>query len=136
MAALSKTTVLKELHALKDVLPLEVRYMVDELARVQDLLVARLQLASSVLSNQTSTYLSRVSLHVAVNTEKVNVVMKRLNAISTIMLPLLAIQGIFSMNVKVPGGDVANLNWFWSLVGVFVLSTIVLFFAFKRLGWW
>lgn len=136
MAALSKTTLLKELHAQKGLLPYDVRYMLEELATVQEQLVARLQLASSVLSNQTSTYLSRVSLHVAVNTEKVNVVMKKLNAISTIMLPLLAIQGIFSMNVKVPGGDVNNLHWFWGLCAVFVLSTIILFFGLKKLKWW
>lgn len=136
MAALSKTTLLKDLYALKDYFALDTRYFLEELATAQSQLVARLTLAASVLANQTSTYLSRVSLHVAVNTEGVNQVMKKLNAISTIMLPLLAIQGIFSMNVKVPGRDVPNLNWFWSLCGVFVLSTIILFFGFKRLGWW
>ena len=136
MSALSKTTLLKDLHALKDLLSLDTRYFLEELAMVQQQLNTRLGLAANVLSNQASTYLSRVSLHVAVNSESVNQVMKKLNAISTIMLPLLAIQGIFSMNVKVPGRDVDNLNWFWSLCAVFVLSTVILWYGLKRLGWW
>lgn len=136
MSALSKMTVLKDVSALKETLSLDTRYFLDELATLQEQLISRLQLAANVLSNQTSTYLSRVSLHVAVNSESVNVVMKKLNAISTIMLPLLAIQGIFSMNVKVPGRDVENLNWFWSLCAFFALSTVVLWFGLRRLGWW
>lgn len=136
MAALSKTTLLKDLYALKDYFSLDTRYFLEELALAQEQLVARLTLAASVLANQTSTYLSRVSLHVAVNSENVNTVMKKLNAISTIMLPLLTIQGIFSMNVKVPGRDVPNLNWFWGLCAFFAVSTVVLFFGLKRLGWW
>ena len=62
--------------------------------------------------------------------------MKRFGAISTLCLPLLVAQGMFSMNVEVPGRDVNNLAWFGGITSTFLAIIVIGFFIFKRIDWW
>lgn len=41
-------------------------------------------------------------------------VLGKLTVLGTIVLPMNIICGMWGMNVKVPGQEVDNLNWFWS----------------------
>lgn len=41
-------------------------------------------------------------------------VLGKLTVLGTIVLPMNIICGMWGMNVKVPGQDIENLNWFWS----------------------
>lgn len=41
-------------------------------------------------------------------------VLGKLTVLGTIVLPLNIIGSLWGMNVKVPGQDIDNLDWFWS----------------------
>jgi Mg2+ and Co2+ transporter CorA len=40
-------------------------------------------------------------------------VLGKLTVLGTIVLPMNIICGMWGMNVKVPGQEIDNLNWFW-----------------------
>jgi len=57
-------------------------------------------------------------------------IMKLLTIISTTLLPLTFLTGLYGMNVGLPFED--SPNFFWILIGVMVLVVIVLLLFFKR----
>jgi magnesium transporter len=91
--------------------------------RVFDLLDTYRDLISSSLD----AYLSTVS-------NQMNVIMKTLTIVSTIMLPLTLLSGIFGMNfAHMPGTE---SPWgFWALMGLMVLIGVGMTFYFKRRKW-
>jgi len=100
--------------------------------------LARTQLLNDVLSSQARTSSARVAMELTHHNERANLIMRRLNIISTVMLPLLVIQGIFSMNVPIPGqfNVVKNYDWLIGLTCFYLLSATSMFLTFHRLGWW
>ncbi len=60
-------------------------------------LIRRLDLTYRMLSSLVSTYLERVSFEVALTSEQSNKVQEKFNAVGTILLPLLVIQGMHFM---------------------------------------
>lgn len=79
-----------------------------------------------------NTYTSLLSLEAAISSEKTNLIMKQLNLVATIMLPMTVIVGLFGMNVKVPGQNYNNLVWFYSISGILLLIVIILFILFRK----
>jgi hypothetical protein len=57
--------------------------------------------ARETLNNLNNTYLARVSIEVAEASNRMNVVMKKFNAIATILLPMTVVTGLWGMNVAV-----------------------------------
>lgn len=59
--------------------------------------------ARETLSNVNNTYLARVSIEVSEASNRMNHVMKKFNAMATVVLPLTLVTGLWGMNVPVPG---------------------------------
>lgn len=99
----------------------------------------KLKLARETLRSLNSVYLAKVSIELAVASNEMNVVMRRLAALSAIFLPLTLLSGIFGMNVRVPGmidmpGTPSGYQWFIGII-LFMASLaalIGLFFKWKR----
>mmetsp|Transcript_16893 Transcript_16893/g.43112 ORF Transcript_16893/g.43112 Transcript_16893/m.43112 type:complete len:522 (+) Transcript_16893:66-1631(+) len=98
------------------------------------LMLQTLSFASDTLNNLTSTYLARVSIEVALASNQMNDVMKKFNAVATLMLPLTLLAGLFGMNVSVPGETVEYIPFFL-IVGFCALFCILGVVMFKKSGW-
>lgn len=55
--------------------------------------------------------------------------------VATIFLPLNLLAGMMGMNVKVPGRDVDNLDWFLSIIGFMIALSLILLSLFKCVKW-
>jgi magnesium transporter len=63
-----------------------------------------------------------------------NDVLNVLTIISTIMLPLFVITGIFGMNVHFPGENTST--GFWVITGVMIASVVAMVWYFRYKRWW
>jgi magnesium transporter len=59
-------------------------------------------------------------------------VLGKLTVLGTIVLPMNIICGMWGMNVKVPGQDIDNLYWFWSITGGLFVFGLASFLIAKR----
>lgn len=66
----------------------------------------------------------------SLQTNKTNEIMKLMTIISTIMLPLTVITGLFGMNLDFP--FIANVKAFWAVIGSMVVVTALLIIYFQR----
>jgi len=124
---------------LKDI---QIPYLRDIFDHVLTML-EKIETTSEALNDLQANYLAIISIDVAESSNDMNEVMKLLTAISTIMLPLSLITGIFGMNLKIPyqgDTDATNpANWrelapFWVLSGAMILYTLLVLSYFKRVG--
>ena len=65
--------------------------------------------------------------------EKTADVLGKLTVLGTIVLPMNIVTGMWGMNVLVPGQNVDNLSWFWSITAGLVLFGLVSYFIAKRI---
>jgi magnesium transporter len=63
-----------------------------------------------------------------------NDVLNVLTIISTIMLPLFVITGIFGMNVHFPGENTGT--GFWVITGAMIASVVAMVWYFRYKRWW
>ena len=99
------------------------RDVYDHFARVTELVDSYRELVTSLLEAQFSMQSNRM-----------NEIMKRLTIISTIMLPLSLVAGIYGMNFK----HMPELDWqFGYPLAVLMMAAIdtYLFFRFRKSGW-
>ncbi|KAI9781841.1 MAG: CorA metal ion transporter [Geoglossum umbratile] len=68
-----------------------------------------------ILSRSHSNYLAQINIRMNERQEQTADVLGRLTVLGTIVLPMNIITGLWGMNVLVPGQDIDNLNWFWSI---------------------
>lgn len=66
----------------------------------------------------------------SLQTNKTNEIMKLMTIISTIMLPLTVITGLFGMNLDFP--FLANVKAFWGVIASMVVITVFLIIYFQR----
>ncbi|EAU29838.1 conserved hypothetical protein [Aspergillus terreus NIH2624] len=71
----------------------------------------------TLLSRAHSNYLAQINILMNERQEQTADVLGKLTVLGTIVVPLNIICGMWGMNVKVPGQDVDNLHWFWSITG-------------------
>lgn len=64
---------------------------------------------------------------------KTNEIMRVLTIISTIVLPLTFITGLYGMNVALPLGGAKYA--FWSVIGCCIITIVLLLISFKRKRW-
>lgn len=77
---------------------------------------------------------SLVDLHLSVASQRLGEVMKFLTVLSTIMLPLTLIAGIYGMNFDA----MPELRWRWGYsfaLGLMATTTIAFLWFFRRRGW-
>jgi magnesium transporter len=68
----------------------------------------------TLLSRAHSNYLAQITIRMNERQEQSADILGKLTVLGTIVLPMNIICGMWGMNVKVPGQEVDNLNWFWS----------------------
>jgi len=90
---------------------------------------------ADMLEQVTALFLGRISLDSNVQSFEAGESMRRFTAIATIMLPLLFVQGLFSMNIGLPGKGVNNTHWFWGINTMSVTICIVLLLLLKYIKW-
>ncbi|KAM0751667.1 cora-domain-containing protein [Meredithblackwellia eburnea MCA 4105] len=70
-----------------------------------------------ILSRSHSNYLAQISIEMTDANNQINDVLSKLTALGTVLIPMNLITGLWGMNVHVPGQNVENLHWFFSIVG-------------------
>src|SRR5690606_31299736 len=85
-----------------------------------------------MLSRSYSNYLAQVSVEAVQANMRANEVLSKITLLGTILVPLNLICGLFGMNVRVPGMDTENLNWFYGICGVIGLIVVVSLVEAKR----
>jgi magnesium transporter len=99
------------------------RDVYDHMARVMELIDSHRELTTSLLD-----------AHFSIQGEKMNQIMKRLTLISTIMLPLTLIAGIYGMNFE----NMPELKWphgyYFALALMLAIGTFVVAY-FKSKKW-
>jgi Mg2+ and Co2+ transporter CorA len=83
----------------------------------------------------SKSYLGRNAIEVAMFARAVAVPMLRLNTIYVMALPLIILEGLFTLNLKVPGESTTSLHWFWGIITVCVTITLIELLLIFRLGW-
>ena len=71
----------------------------------------------------------------SMQTNKTNEIMKMLTLLSSIILPLTFITGLFGMNVMFPFITSTKVA-FWIIIGVMLVVSIALIYFFKHRKWW
>ncbi|RMD42959.1 hypothetical protein DV735_g2184, partial [Chaetothyriales sp. CBS 134920] len=86
----------------------------------------------ALLSRAHSNYLAQVNIRMGERQESTADILGKLTVIGTIVLPMNIICGMWGMNVKVPGQEVDNLNWFWAITAGLILFAIACYTWCKR----
>ncbi|KAL8688790.1 MAG: hypothetical protein Q9224_004798 [Gallowayella concinna] len=86
----------------------------------------------TLLSRAHSNYLAQINIRMNERQEQTADVLGKLTVLGTIVLPMNIITGMWGMNVLVPGQDVDNLYWFWSITAGLLVFGVSCFFIAKR----
>ncbi|PGH06677.1 hypothetical protein AJ79_06461 [Helicocarpus griseus UAMH5409] len=86
----------------------------------------------TLLSRAHSNYLAQINIRMNERQEQTADVLGKLTVLGTIVLPMNIICGMWGMNVKVPGQDVDNLYWFWSITAGLFVFAVACFYIAKR----
>jgi len=100
----------------------------------------KLKLARATIGSLNEAYLAKVSIELSEAANRMNVVMRRLSALSAVFLPLTLVSGIFGMNVRVPGmigmpGTPDGFQWFVGIMIFMVLVALGIALSFKKKNW-
>ncbi|KAL0097970.1 hypothetical protein J3Q64DRAFT_1716088 [Phycomyces blakesleeanus] len=79
-----------------------------------------------------TNYLAQVNLELTETYAKTNGVMNRLTFLATVFVPLTLVGGLWGMNVKVPGGDHVDLNYFYWILGGMALYCVFSMYLGKQ----
>ncbi|PGH15142.1 hypothetical protein AJ80_05654 [Polytolypa hystricis UAMH7299] len=86
----------------------------------------------NLLSRAHSNYLAQINIRMNERQEQTADVLGKLTVLGTIVLPMNIICGMWGMNVKVPGQEIDNLYWFWSITAGLMMFAVVCFYVAKR----
>ncbi|KAL8808499.1 MAG: hypothetical protein Q9182_000050 [Xanthomendoza sp. 2 TL-2023] len=86
----------------------------------------------TLLSRAHSNYLAQINIRMNERQEQTADVLGKLTVLGTIVLPMNIITGMWGMNVLVPGQEVENLYWFWSITAGLLFFGVSCFFIAKR----
>lgn len=92
---------------------------------IQDHVITMMQAldqAGGTLDRSHSNYLAQISIELAETSNRMNFVVKRLTAATSLMLPLSLLSGVWGMNVVVPGQPFSS----WSDYGPFLIICSVM----------
>ncbi|KAF2739560.1 cora-domain-containing protein [Polyplosphaeria fusca] len=86
----------------------------------------------NLLSRAHSNYLAQINIRMNERQEKTSDILGKLTVLGTIVLPMNVVTGIWGMNCLVPGQDIENLNWFWSITAGLILFGCTCYLIAKR----
>ncbi|KAF9873131.1 putative CorA family metal ion transporter [Colletotrichum karsti] len=89
----------------------------------------------TMLSRSHSNYLAQLSIDNIDMGNRTNEFLSRVTVIATVIVPLNVVCGLFGMNVKVPWGDVENLNAFFGIMSGIILFAAVSLGVARRMGY-
>lgn len=96
-------------------------------------MVQNLNHYEKLLARSHSNYLAQINIDMTKVNNDMNDILGKITILGTIVLPLNIVTGLWGMNCIVPGQDVENLNWFWTiLTGMFIFS-ITCYYYVKRI---
>lgn len=78
-----------------------------------------------ILSRSHSNYLAQISIEMTDANNQINDVLSKLTALGTVLIPMNLVTGLWGMNVRVPGQDGPNLNWFGGILGCLAAFAII-----------
>ncbi|KAJ2401171.1 CorA metal ion transporter [Coemansia sp. RSA 2559] len=97
------------------------------LGDVLDHILTMLQNAAhydNVLSRAQANYLAQISIELTESSNRTNDVVAKLSALAAIVVPLNFITGMWGANVKVPGQDYDDLQYFFTILGMCMLYVV------------
>ena len=98
----------------------------DHLARVEDSIETAREVAAAVMD-----------IHLSVQSNRMNEIMKQLTAVATIFMPLTLISGIYGMNVLKGMWPPVLATWsFAAIVASMLLIALGMSLYFRRKNWW
>ncbi|KAF1810774.1 cora-domain-containing protein [Eremomyces bilateralis CBS 781.70] len=86
----------------------------------------------NLLSRAHSNYLAQISIRMTDRAESTNNVLNKLTVLGTIVLPMNVVTGMWGMNVMVPGQEIENLYWFWSITSFLLMFGLFAFFLARK----
>jgi magnesium transporter len=87
-----------------------------------------------VLSRAHSNYLAQISIELTQVSNRTNDVVAKLTVMASILLPMNVITGMWGMNVRVPGENVENLDWFFGICGCMLVLALSFLFIVRKYG--
>ncbi|EPZ35390.1 cora-domain-containing protein [Rozella allomycis CSF55] len=100
--------------------------------------IQNLEHFNETLNRSHGNYLAQISIEITQASNRMNVVMKKMTAWGSVLLPLSLVAGIWGMNVHVPGqpgaSDESLIPFFLVLIGMFTIAVII-FMALKTRRW-
>jgi magnesium transporter len=109
------------------------RFLPEELELYFDDIVDAAERIWDILDNYKEVIEALEDTNESVISHRQNDVLKILTIISTIMLPLFVITGVFGMNVHFPGEN--TTTGFWVITGAMVASVIAMVWYFRYKRW-
>ncbi|SSD60212.1 uncharacterized protein SCODWIG_01973 [Saccharomycodes ludwigii] len=98
-------------------------------------MVSSLNHFEKLLSRSHSNYLAQINIDMTKVNNDMNDVLGKITILGTVVLPMNVITGLWGMNCIVPGQNINNLAWFFSIVGFMALMAIGAFiYTKKRFG--
>ncbi|KZF24524.1 cora-domain-containing protein [Xylona heveae TC161] len=85
-----------------------------------------------LLSRAHSNYLAQINIRMNERQEQTSDILGKLTVLGTIVLPMNIVTGMWGMNVMVPGQEIENLYWFWSITAALLVFGISCYFIAKR----
>ncbi len=110
------------------------RFLPEELELYFDDIVDAAERIWDILDNYKEVVEALEDTNESVISHRQNDVLKILTIISTIMLPLFVITGIFGMNVHFPGENTSV--GFWAICGLMLTSVCAMIWYFRYKRWW
>jgi len=86
----------------------------------------------SLLSRAHSNYLAQINIRTSERAEQTNDVLNKLTVLSTIVLPLNIVTGIWGMNCWIPGLE--SVEWFFGIIGGMLLFSVICLGIARRKG--
>jgi magnesium transporter len=91
--------------------------------------------ALEIVESLRDTVVSMMEVHLSVQNQKLNEVMKVLTVIATLFIPLTFIASIYGMNFQ----HMPELSWRYGYayaLGLMAVTAVVMVAYFRRRGWW
>lgn len=105
-----------------------------DLQQLANALVKRCTAYSAGATSTRDSYLSHVSMNLALSNAKLTEVMTTLTIIGAIMLPLTLIAGIFGMNTELPA-QLDEIGGFWTIMAGMLVFSVAMLSWFYRKKW-
>jgi len=100
------------------------RDLYDHLIRISEMIDAYRDLLTGILD-----------VHISIQSQRLNEVMKVLTVIATIMMPLTLITGFYGMNIIFPDVALLGDNTYWFILIMMSAVVIIMLYYFKNKKW-